>query len=87
MKKFFRDSCIYNAGGIAAFAMVSIYLFIVWRLISSGSLIAQILAVAWVLYFVCSAIAGAVILLVDVIRRILAKVKNKSAPTEVSADS
>ena len=84
MKKFFRDTAVYNAGGIAAFAMISIYLFIVWQLICSGSLIAQIAAVLWVIYFVCSAIAGVVIVVIDVIRRIV--VKKKSAPTEVSAD-
>ena len=75
MKKFFRDTCIYNAGGLAAFLMVGIYLFIVWKLIMSGFLIAQILAVVWVVYFICSAIAGFVILIVEVIRRILAKKK------------
>ena len=85
MKKFFRTTCIYNAGGLAAFAMVGIYLFIVWQLISSGSLIAQLLAVLWVIYFVCSAIAGVVILMIDIVRRIIAK-KNESAPTEVSAE-
>ena len=86
MKKFFRDSCVVNASGISAFILISIYLFIVWQLISSGSAIAQILAVAWVLWFVCSALIGFVIVLVDLIRRIVAKVKNESAPTEVSAD-
>lgn len=85
MKKFFHDSCIINASGIAAFAMVAISLFIVWHLISSGVFVAQILAIAWVLYFGCSALIGAVIILVDLIRRIVAKVKNESAPTEVSA--
>ena len=85
MKKFFRDTCVYNAGGLSAFVMVSLYLLFVWRLISSGALIAQILAVVWMIYFVCSAIAGMVIILVDVIRRLIAR-KKDSAPTEVSAD-
>lgn len=84
MKKFFRTICIYNAGGISAFAMVGIYLFIVWQLISSGSLIAQLLAVLWVIYFVCSSIAGAVMIMIQVVRHLTAK--KKSAPTEVSAE-
>lgn len=86
MKKFFRYSCVNNAGGLSAFILIGIYLFLVWRLIMSGSLFAQILAVAIVLYFVITALIGAVIILVDVIRKITAKKKN-SAPTEVSADS
>ena len=86
MKKFFRDCCVDNAGCISAFIMVSLYLLIAWKLISFGSLLLQLLVVLWMLWFVGSAIAGAVITIVDVIRKLLAKKKN-SAPTEVSADS
>ena len=84
MKKFFRHVCVCNAGGIAAFILVCIFLFVAWQLISSGSLLVQILVAMCVLYFVCTAIVGFVIALVDWICRIIAK--KKSAPTDVSAE-
>lgn len=84
MKKFFRHVCVCNASGIAAFILVCIFLFAAWQLISSGSLLVQILVAMCVLYFVCTAIVGFVIALGDWIRGIIAK--KKSAPTEVSAE-
>lgn len=86
MKKFFRDTCINNAGGLAAFAMVGVYLFIIWQLIMSGSLFAQILAVFLVLCFMITALIGAVFCVIDVSRAMIAKKQKKSAPTEVSAE-
>ena len=86
MKKFFCRNCIYNAGGLSAFVVVSLYLLIAWRLISSDFLVLQISGVLWVVYFVCSALIGGVIILIDFIRTLIAKRKNDSAPTEVSAE-
>ena len=84
MKKFFRYSCVNNAGGLSAFILIAFYLFLIWQLIMSGSLFAQLLAVVIVLYFMITAVIGEVIILHDVIRKIIAK-KKKTAPTEVSA--
>lgn len=86
MKKFFRDYCVFNADGVSAFILISFYLFFIWQLISSGFLVAQLFAVILVFCFLCSTLIGFVILLVDLIRKIFAKVKNNSAPTEVSAE-
>ena len=86
MKKFFRSSCIHNADGLAAFILVGLYLFIVWQLIMSGSLLAQILAVLVVLYFVITALIGAGIIMSGLARAMIAKKQKESAPTEVSAE-
>lgn len=85
MKKFFRFVCLGNACGIAAFSMVCIYLFFIWRLIRSGLLLAQSIATLCMLFYLCSSIAGLILAVLDVIRRIAAN-KNQSAPTEASAD-
>lgn len=86
MKKFFRYTCVTNASGLAAFLMVAFDLFIIWQLIMSGSLFAQILAVILVLFFVITALIGAVIGFSDLARAMIAKKQKKSAPTKVSAE-
>ena len=74
-----------NASGLSAFILIAFYLFLIWQLIMSGNLFAQIFAVLIVLYFVITALIGAVLVLLDVIHKVTAKKKN-SAPTEVSAE-
>ena len=85
MKKFFRSACFVSASLIGDFVVVSLFLALICGLILSGSLGLQLLSVLLSLCAFLSGVLGAVIILIDFVRRLLDR-KKKSAPTEVSAE-
>lgn len=77
MKKFFRNDCLVNASGIAAFVLISLYLLLVWMVMRSGFFLLQLLAVLSLLYFLFSGFVGFVIAIVALIRKLVEVGKRK----------